>query len=139
MGHSELAERALLPVIPDPDAFPFCLRLNAETLASAGSSSMAAVCGGSLALADAGVPLKALVAGVSVGLLTEGAWSGEARALGAAPVQEVGGEATGAVGRYELLTDQLGMEDQLGDMDLKVAGGWVCGWSGWVGGAEGTG
>ena len=65
MGHSELAERALLPVLPDEAAFPFSLRLHADTLASAGSSSMAAVCGGSLALADAGVPLKALVAGAA--------------------------------------------------------------------------
>ena len=63
MGHGELAERALLPVIPPLEEFPFSLRLNADTLASAGSSSMAAVCGGALALWDAGVPLKALVAG----------------------------------------------------------------------------
>ncbi|EFN54220.1 hypothetical protein CHLNCDRAFT_36088 [Chlorella variabilis] len=101
MGHSDLAERALLPVIPDMQAFPFSLRLNAETLASAGSSSMAAVCGGALALADAGVPLKALVAGVTVGLLTESSWGGELRLLSSVA---------------------LGMEDQLGDMDLKVAG-----------------
>lgn len=63
MGHSDLVERALLPVLPPPEEFPFSLRLNADTLASAGSSSMAAVCGGALALTDAGVPLQALVAG----------------------------------------------------------------------------
>ena len=131
MGHSELAERALLPVIPSLEDFPFSLRLNADTLASAGSSSMAAVCGGSLALWDAGVPLKGLVAGVAVGLLSESGWSGEARQLPAAPVEAVGAAAP-PLGRYELLTDILGMEDQLGDMDLKVAGGW--GGVGWWGG-----
>ncbi|KAL4458391.1 hypothetical protein ABPG75_013256 [Micractinium tetrahymenae] len=120
MGHSELAERALLPVLPDEGAFPFSLRLNADTLASSGSSSMAAVCGGSLALADAGVPLKALVAGVSVGLMTDSSWSGAARELPPSPVAAPAQAAP--VGRYELLTDLLGMEDQLGDMDLKVAG-----------------
>ncbi|KAL4429595.1 hypothetical protein ABPG77_008644 [Micractinium sp. CCAP 211/92] len=121
MGHSELAERALLPVLPDDAAFPFSLRLNADTLASSGSSSMAAVCGGSLALADAGVPLKALVAGVTVGLVTDSAWDGAARKL--PPASAAAPAESAPVGRYELLTDQLGMEDQLGDMDLKVAGG----------------
>ena len=172
MGHSDLAERALLPVMPSIEEFPFSLRLNADTLASAGSSSMAAVCGGALALADAGVPLKALVAGgstrvsfrcpsppaaggppvwcggallgpaacacgqplcasppaipscpkpaqpdppapphrccppppgVSVGLFTEGSWSGEARTLPAVPAGER--QPPPPLGRYELLTD----------------------------------
>ena len=123
LGHSTLVERALAPAMPPPVDFPFTLRLNADILASAGSSSMAAVCGGALALVDAGVPMRALVVGVSVGLLREDRWGGAAAAGGGG-----GGEGglqrqqAAPFGRYELLTDLLGMEDQLGDMDFKVAG-----------------
>ena len=122
LGHSALVERSLLPVMPAAADFPFTLRLNADTLASSGSSSMAAVCGGSLALMDSGVPLRALVAGVSVGLLREAGWSG---ASGEAGVDPAGGgvEPAGEFGRYELLTDLLGLEDMAGDMDFKIAGG----------------
>ena len=83
-GHSDLVERALLPVLPPEPEFPFALRLNADTLASAGSSSMAAVCGGALALADAGVPLKALVAGELGGMGGVG-WRLEELLAGTAP------------------------------------------------------
>ncbi|PSC68371.1 polyribonucleotide nucleotidyltransferase [Micractinium conductrix] len=121
-GHSELCERALLPVLPAENEFPFSLRINAETLASAGSSSMAAVSGGALALADAGVPLKALVAGISVGLFMDDSWDGACGELAGAPVAQAGGAAVPPVGRYELLTDLQGIEDQTGGMDLKVAG-----------------
>lgn len=71
VGHGNLAERALAPVLPPAELFPWAVRVNAETLGSNGSSSMAAVCGGAMALRNAGVPLRALVAGVSVGLVTE--------------------------------------------------------------------
>lgn len=123
-GHSSLVERAMLPVLPSAAEFPFPLRLNADTLASNGSSSLAAVCGGSLALADAGVPLRSLVAGVSVGLMTEHCWDGTAREVGGQAAAAPSG-GTGEVrewGRYELLTDLMGLEDSLGDMDFKVAG-----------------
>jgi len=103
IGHGALAEKALAGSLPPAAAFPFAVRLNSETLASNGSSSMAAVCAGSMALMDAGVPLGRHVAGISVGLLME----------------ELGG---GAVGRTALLTDIQGMEDHLGDMDWKLAG-----------------
>jgi polyribonucleotide nucleotidyltransferase len=76
VGHSDLAERALLPVLPNESDFPFSLRLNADTLASSGSSSMAAVCGGSLALLDAGVPLKGMVAGKRPGVGMSEGWGG---------------------------------------------------------------
>jgi polyribonucleotide nucleotidyltransferase len=97
IGHGALAERALLPVIPAESEFPYTLRLVSETLSSNGSSSMASVCGSTLALMDTGVPIKAPVAGVAMGLVKEG-------------------------DRYQILTDSLGMEDHLGDMDFKVAG-----------------
>jgi polyribonucleotide nucleotidyltransferase len=97
IGHGALAERALLPVIPAESEFPYTLRLVSETLSSNGSSSMASVCGSTLALMDTGVPIKAPVAGVAMGLVKEG-------------------------DRYQILTDILGMEDHLGDMDFKVAG-----------------
>jgi polyribonucleotide nucleotidyltransferase len=97
-GHGALAERALEPVIPNMDTFPYTLRLVSEVLASNGSSSMASVCGSTLALMDAGVPIKAPVAGVAMGLVTD------------------------ATGRYKILTDIQGTEDHLGDMDFKVAG-----------------
>jgi polyribonucleotide nucleotidyltransferase len=97
IGHGALAERALLPVIPPEAEFPYSLRLVSEVLASNGSSSMASVCGSTLALMDSGVPIKAPVAGVAMGLVKEGS-------------------------RYSILTDIQGLEDHLGDMDFKVAG-----------------
>jgi polyribonucleotide nucleotidyltransferase len=97
IGHGALAERALLPVIPAESEFPYTLRLVSEVLASNGSSSMASVCGSTLALMDTGVPIKAPVAGVAMGLIKEGE-------------------------RFVVLTDIQGAEDHLGDMDFKVAG-----------------
>ena len=99
LGHGELAERALLPVIPDQDDFPYTMRVESTITESNGSSSMASVCGGNLALRDAGVPLKTDVAGVAMGLILN---------------QEDGS--------YAILSDILGNEDALGDMDFKVAG-----------------
>ncbi|MFM8320485.1 MAG: polyribonucleotide nucleotidyltransferase, partial [Chloroflexota bacterium] len=97
VGHGALAERALLPVIPPEGEFPYSLRLVSEVLSSNGSSSMASVCGSTLALMDSGVPIKAPVAGVAMGLIKDGE-------------------------RFSVLTDILGTEDHLGDMDFKVAG-----------------
>jgi len=97
IGHGALAERALVPVIPDEKSFPYTLRLVSEVLASNGSSSMASVCGSTLALMDTGVPIKAPVSGVAMGLIKSD-------------------------DRYVILTDILGAEDHLGDMDFKVAG-----------------
>ncbi|MEN6300454.1 MAG: polyribonucleotide nucleotidyltransferase [Anaerolineaceae bacterium] len=97
IGHGALAERALLPVIPPETKFPYTLRLVSEVLSSNGSSSMASVCGSTLALMDTGVPIIAPVAGVAMGLVKEN-------------------------DRYAILTDILGVEDHLGDMDFKVAG-----------------
>ncbi len=97
IGHGALAERALLPVIPDEKVFPYTMRLVSEVLSSNGSSSMASVCGSTLALMDTGVPIKAPVAGVAMGLVKEGE-------------------------RFAVLTDIQGAEDHLGDMDFKVAG-----------------
>ncbi len=97
IGHGALAERALLPVIPSATEFPYTLRLVSEVLASNGSSSMASVCGSTLALMDTGVPIKAPVAGIAMGLIKE-------------------------EDRYVVLTDIQGAEDHLGDMDFKVAG-----------------
>jgi len=97
VGHGALAERALLPVIPSETEFPYTLRLVSEVLSSNGSTSMASVCGSTLALMDTGVPIKAPVAGVAMGLIKE-------------------------ADRYSILTDIQGMEDHLGDMDFKVAG-----------------
>ncbi len=97
IGHGALAERALLPVIPPEDVFPYTLRLVSEVLSSNGSTSMASVCGSTLALMDTGVPIKAPVAGIAMGLIKEGE-------------------------KYAVLTDIQGMEDHLGDMDFKVAG-----------------
>ena len=97
IGHGMLAERSLKAVIPPPTRFPYTIRLVSEILESNGSSSMATVCGGTLALMDAGVPIKRPVAGISIGLVTEGE-------------------------RYALLTDIQGDEDHYGDMDFKVAG-----------------
>jgi polyribonucleotide nucleotidyltransferase len=97
VGHGALAERALLPVIPAETEFPYTMRLVSEVLSSNGSSSMASVCGSTLALMDTGVPIKAPVAGVAMGLIKEG-------------------------DKFAVLTDILGAEDHLGDMDFKVAG-----------------
>lgn len=97
IGHGALAERALDPVIPAEDKFPYTIRIVSDILESNGSSSMATVCGGSLALMDAGVPIKAPVAGIAMGLVMEGDQSA-------------------------ILTDILGVEDHLGDMDFKVTG-----------------
>ena len=97
VGHGNLAERALRDVLPNEEDFPYTLRVVSDIMESNGSSSMATVCGGSLALMDAGVPLKASVAGVAMGLITDGE-------------------------RYRVLTDIQGLEDHLGDMDFKVAG-----------------
>ncbi|MDQ4132296.1 MAG: polyribonucleotide nucleotidyltransferase, partial [Actinomycetota bacterium] len=97
IGHGLLAERALLPVVPSDEEFPYTLRLVSEVLSSNGSTSMASVCGSSLSLMDAGVPIKAAVAGIAMGLVY-------------------------AEGKYTTLTDILGAEDAFGDMDFKVAG-----------------
>jgi polyribonucleotide nucleotidyltransferase len=99
IGHGALAERALLAVIPSAEEFPYTMRLVSEVVSSNGSTSMASVCGSTLALMDAGVPIKAPVAGIAMGLVT-------------AP----------ETGRYAILSDIQGMEDALGDMDFKVAG-----------------
>jgi polyribonucleotide nucleotidyltransferase len=97
IGHGALAERALVPVLPSEEEFPYTIRLVSEVLSSNGSSSMASVCGSTLALMDAGVPIKRPVAGVAMGLITDGQ-------------------------RYVILTDIQGLEDHEGDMDFKVAG-----------------
>jgi len=97
IGHGNLAERALHAVLPPFDEFPYTIRIVSDVLESNGSSSMATVCGGSLSLFDAGVPIRSPVAGVAMGLIKEGK-------------------------RYAILTDILGTEDHLGDMDFKVAG-----------------
>jgi polyribonucleotide nucleotidyltransferase len=97
IGHGALAERALVPVLPPKEAFPYTLRVVSEVLSSNGSTSMASVCGSTLALMDAGVPISSPVAGIAMGLVSDGA-------------------------RYTILTDIQGLEDHLGDMDFKVAG-----------------
>jgi polyribonucleotide nucleotidyltransferase len=97
IGHGNLAERALVPVLPNEDSFPYTIRIVSEILESNGSTSMATVCGGSLALMDAGVPVLAPVAGIAMGLIKEGE-------------------------HVRVLSDILGDEDHLGDMDFKVAG-----------------
>ena len=99
IGHGNLAERSLIPVVPGEDEFPYTLRVVSDILESNGSSSMASVCGGALALMDAGVPLKAPVAGVAMGLILD--------------------ESSG---RHAVLSDIAGAEDHYGDMDFKVAG-----------------
>jgi len=103
IGHGALAERALEPVIPPQEEFPYTLRLVSEVLSSNGSTSMASVCGSTLSLMDAGVPVSAPVAGIAMGLISEG-------------------DVTTDEGRYVVLSDIQGMEDHLGDMDFKVAG-----------------
>src|SRR2546430_10653149 len=103
IGHGALAERSLEPVVPGESDFRYAVRISSEIMASNGSTSMASVCAGTLALMDAGVPLKTPVAGISVGLVTE---FGDDRQLK----------------RYELLTDIIGSEDHFGDMDFKLCG-----------------
>ncbi|MFO0741909.1 MAG: polyribonucleotide nucleotidyltransferase [Labilithrix sp.] len=103
IGHGALAERALVRLIPEQEKFPYTIRVVSETLESNGSSSMASVCGGSLSLMDAGVPIKAPCAGIAMGLVTDG------------PVDK-------SETRYMILSDILGDEDHLGDMDFKVCG-----------------
>src|SRR5437588_1185808 len=97
IGHGALAERALVPMVPSTDEFPYTIRVVSDILESNGSSSMASVCGSSLSLMDAGVPLRRAVAGIAMGLIKEG-------------------------DDYIILTDIAGVEDHLGDMDFKVAG-----------------
>lgn len=97
IGHGALAEKSILPAIPDSENFPYTIRIVSDILESNGSSSMATVCGGVLALMDAGVPLKMVVAGIAMGLVTEG-------------------------DEYVVLTDIAGLEDHFGDMDFKMAG-----------------
>ena len=97
IGHGMLAERSLVPILPGKDKFPYTIRIVSEILESNGSSSMASVCGGSLSMMDAGVPIKAPVAGIAMGLIKDGE-------------------------RVAILSDILGSEDHLGDMDFKVAG-----------------
>jgi len=103
IGHGALAERSLEPVVPGENDFRYAIRISSEIMESNGSTSMASVCGGMLALMDAGVPVKGMVAGISVGLVTE---HSEDRQLK----------------RYELLTDIIGSEDHFGDMDFKLCG-----------------
>jgi polyribonucleotide nucleotidyltransferase len=98
IGHGALAERALAPVIPDQSEFPYAFRLVSEALSSNGSTSMGSVCGSTMSLMDAGVPIKAPVSGVAMGLMTD------------------------ADGNFQVLTDIQGVEDFMGDMDFKVAG-----------------
>jgi polyribonucleotide nucleotidyltransferase len=97
LGHGSLAEHALLPLLPDEEAFPYTVRVVSEVLESNGSSSMASVCGSSLALMDAGVPIRAAIAGISIGMVSDGR-------------------------RRQLLTDIQGVEDFNGHMDFKIAG-----------------
>ncbi|MCP2519305.1 polyribonucleotide nucleotidyltransferase [SCandidatus Aminicenantes bacterium Aminicenantia_JdfR_composite] len=97
IGHGALAEKAILPAIPDEEKFPYTIRIVSDILESNGSSSMATVCGGTLALMDAGVPISMKIAGIAMGLITEN-------------------------DKYKILTDIIGLEDHYGDMDFKVAG-----------------
>jgi polyribonucleotide nucleotidyltransferase len=97
IGHGALAERSLVPVMPTKEEFPYTIRVVSETLESNGSSSMASTCGSTLALMDAGVPLKAMIGGIAMGLVLEG-------------------------GKHTILTDIQGLEDHYGDMDFKVTG-----------------
>ena len=97
IGHGALAERALIPVLPTKEEFPYTIRVVSETLESNGSSSMASTCGSTLALMDAGVPIKEMIAGIAMGLVTSGS-------------------------KYTILTDIQGLEDHYGDMDFKICG-----------------
>ena len=97
IGHGHLARRALLPLLPAEEQFPYTIRLVSDILESNGSSSMATVCGGSLSLFDAGVPMKAACSGIAMGLVTDGS-------------------------RFAVLSDIAGLEDHYGDMDFKITG-----------------
>jgi polyribonucleotide nucleotidyltransferase len=103
IGHGALAERSLEPVVPNENEFRYAIRVSSEIMESNGSTSMASVCGGMLALMDAGVPMKGMVAGISIGLVSEAGDDGQLK-------------------RYELLTDIIGSEDHYGDMDFKLCG-----------------
>ena len=103
IGHGALAERSVLPVLPLEDEFPYAIRLVSEVMSSNGSTSMASVCGGSLALMDAGVPITEHVAGISTGLVSQS-------------------DDDGNISKYVVLTDIIGAEDHFGDMDFKVCG-----------------
>ncbi len=103
IGHGDLAERALIPVLPEKEEFPYTMRVVSEVLSCNGSSSMASVCGSTLSLLDAGVPLKRPVAGIAMGLITSKDFDGKN-------------------GKYKILSDIQGMEDFAGDMDFKVTG-----------------
>ena len=103
IGHGALAERSLVPILPPEDAFPYSIRVVSEIMASNGSTSMASICGGCLALMDAGVPIIAPVAGISCGLMTEM-------------------DSSGTITKWTTITDILCEEDHFGDMDFKVAG-----------------
>src|SRR5205809_588916 len=103
IGHGALAERSLEPVVPSENEFRYAIRVSSEIMESNGSTSMASVCGGMLALMDAGVPMKRIVAGISIGLVTEAGDDSQLK-------------------RYELLTDIIGSEDHYGDMDFKLCG-----------------
>src|SRR5256884_4754395 len=103
IGHGALAERSLEPVVPSENDFRYAIRISSEVMESNGSTSMASVCAGTLALMDAGVPVKTPVAGISIGLVTEHGEDQEVK-------------------RYELLTDIIGSEDHFGDMDFKLCG-----------------
>ena len=103
IGHGALAERSLLPVLPSEDEFPYAIRVVSEVMESNGSTSMASVCGGCLSLMDAGVPLSAPIAGISIGLVTRC-------------------DVQGTIEKQVLLTDIIGAEDHFGDMDFKICG-----------------
>ncbi|HOZ36507.1 MAG TPA: polyribonucleotide nucleotidyltransferase [bacterium] len=100
IGHGALAEKALVPMIPDKDSFPYTIRVVSEVFSSNGSSSQASICGSTLSLMDAGVPIKKPVAGIAMGLITD----------------------YGDISKYRILTDIQGFEDHSGDMDFKIAG-----------------
>ena len=131
IGHGNLAERALRPVMPSVADFPYTVRVYSECTSSNGSSSMASACGGSMALLDAGVPIKASVAGLSIGLVTSDSitsLSGGGKSMnegknGDLVVSLNNADGTNKIeAEYVLLTDILGTEDHYGDMDFKVAG-----------------
>ncbi|KAG5180417.1 hypothetical protein JKP88DRAFT_323791 [Tribonema minus] len=135
VGHGNLAEKAIVPVMPPLSEFPYTTRITSEVTMSNGSSSMATACAASLALMDAGVPIRAPVAGVSIGMVSHGLKAANARiagadgGAGAAPAAaDAAAAAAVAVrddwekGQYALLTDILGSEDHYGDMDFKVVG-----------------
>lgn len=103
VGHGALVERSLLPILPPEDEFPYAIRVVSEVMSSNGSTSMASICGGCLALMDAGVPISAPCAGISTGLVTEK-------------------DENGKITKHVVLTDILGAEDHFGDMDFKIAG-----------------